>query len=466
MSVNQSETLLENTSNSANNTALNAPVKKAFFAYLFPSICATLTTSIYVLFDTIMIGWYEGDMGILALNIVLPMYSLTMAIGVLFGIGGGVRYSVAIGKGETENARKIFTAAFSGVILCVVTVLVLSNVFFMPLMRMLGANENSMRLVAGYGRYVTLGVPVFSIAMFLQAFIRNDRNPRLAMIAVICGGVTNVVLDYVFVFPLNMGMNGAALATVISYALNCLILCTHFLRKKSGLKFCFKFKPKLIVACAGGGISSFIAELSGGLVIFAFNLSLLKYIGETGVVVYGVISNVSVIALSLFNGVAQACQPIVSASYGASKHDRIRAVVRLGLIAAAIMGVLVCLMGEISPVFLVKMFNKAPSQAVLNLAPMATRIYFCAMPLMTFSIFYIVYFQSVVRAKSAFVISLLRGAVLPVLGVLLLPLFFGGNSVWFVMPIAEAIAVGVAVYLNVTERNRLKRMANISKNIL
>lgn len=442
--------------------SVHTPVKRAFFAYLFPGILSTLATSIYTLFDTIMIGQYEGDPGILALNIVLPVYSLAFAVGVLFGIGGGVRFSVAVSKGETETAKRVFTAALCGMLAVIALLTVLQNVLFTPFMRLLGADESSLPLVASYGRYATLGAPIFAYCIFMQNFVRNDRNPRLTMIAVVVGGITNILLDYIFVFPLRMGMMGAALATVVSYALNAMILSTHFFRKDCGLRLRFGFSLGLVFRIAGGGISGFIAELSGGIVIFAFNLQLLQYLGNAGVVVYGVISNVLFVAMSLFNGVAQACQPIISTNYGAEREDRVRSVTRMGLAAAALFGVVMLLLTQISPNFLVRLFTKEPSQAVLQMAPTAVRIYYSTVILMGLSIFFVLYFQSVMRARAAFVVSLLRGILLPVAAVLLLPLCFGAAAVWFAVPVAEVAACTVAVVLYCLRLRAIQKKALLS----
>lgn len=444
----------------------NIPIKKAFFAFLVPSMFATLTNSIYTLADTIMIGQYEGDAGLYALNIILPLYSFLMGLGVLFGVGGGVLYSVALGRGEKERAKKIFTSSLISVLAITVVSMVMLNVFFYPIINAMGAEGGSVELISSYGRYVTLGAPLFVYAMFMQAFVRNDNNPRLAMIAVISGGVLNILLDYIFVFPLDMGMDGAALATLIGYAVNCLILSTHFFRKKCGLKLCRSFSIKTGAEVALSGFPSFIAEIAAGIVILTFNIQLLKYIGSTGVVVYGVISNVAIVGMSLFNGVAQACQPIISANYGANRHDRIKKVTKMGIISAILLGIFLCLIAETLPLPLLNLFSSNPSQAVIDLTPLAVRTYFSGILFNSLNIFFIIYYQSTVKSKTAFALSLMRGVVLSVTFVLVFPLIFGGNAIFAVMPATEILTfiVAVTIFVSAALKEKRKNQSNLLKS--
>lgn len=415
-------------------------IKKLFFSYLMPSIGACVATSIYVLADTIMIGQYEGDLGLVALNIILPIFSMLMGVGLLFGVGGGVLYSYCQGRGETEKARSYFTIGF--IFMEVISFILMAAVlvFFKPFMRLLGASELVMPLVEQYGYVIAWGLPLFSTAMFLQAFLRNDKNPKLAMIATITSGVINIVFDYLLVFTFNMGMIGAAIATVISYAINIMIVCLHFLGKNNGLKFTKKMVFKQSGEIAANGLPSFVIEIAGGIMIFILNRQIITYIGEYGVVVYGVISNVAIVALSLFNGVAQGSQPLIAVNFGANQPERVKSVLKLGLITTTIVGILLFILGEINPNFIVRLFSSNPDQNVLTLAPKAVRVYFSVFLLMNYNIFFSTFFQSCLRPKLAFVASILRGLVLGTLFAFILPLIFP-FGIWLAIPLAEALTL-------------------------
>ena len=190
---------------------MEKPVNGLFFRYLIPSIMGTMVTSIYVLADTIMIGKGLGSVAMAALNIALPIYNIFFGLGLLFGVGGSVLMSIYRGRGEKEKADAYFTAAFL-MNLAVWLILQLFCVLFMEdLAWILGGTEETMPYIMEYIPYIIWGMGAYFFSSFLQTFVRNDGAPNLAMNAVIAGGVTNIVLDYVFIFPMDMGMAGARL---------------------------------------------------------------------------------------------------------------------------------------------------------------------------------------------------------------------------------------------------------------
>ena len=201
--------------------------KKVFYHYLIPSICSTLVTSIYILVDTLIIGQGVGSDGISALNIFLPFFSIYNGIGLMFGLGGGILISIEDGIGNKKKADSYFNSAFIGVIIIGIIFTLLTNIFLKDLAYFLGANENSIDLVMEYGRCISLFIPTFIASNFLSPIVRNKKSPKLAMMSVLIGAGLNIILDYIFVFPMNMGMVGAALATVIGSLTTSLVLLTH-----------------------------------------------------------------------------------------------------------------------------------------------------------------------------------------------------------------------------------------------
>lgn len=416
---------------------VNDNIIKLFLKYLVPSICATLVTSIYVLADTIIIGKGVGADGIVALNIILPLFSFYFGTGYLFGIGGSVLMSVANGLEDKKQANTYFTTSLVCAALFAIMYLIVCNVWFYPMVYRLGANTSNITLVSQYGRIIVNGLPLFIFTALIQAFIRNDKNPKLAMIAVVTGGILNVILDYFFVFPFKMGIEGAALATLIGSATSLTIASTHFLSKNNTMAL-EKFNLKVAVEILKSGASSFLVDISSGIIVFVFNMQLLSYIGDIGVLVYGIISNCAIVAMSLFNGVAQAAQPIISVNFGAKKIDRILEVRRFGGMVAAFIGVLLFLFGFLMPQALIGIFVK-PTQQLLCLGTNAIRVYFTAFLLMHFNIFHSTYLQCIMKPIHSLMITLLRGLVLSIALVYILPVLFGVNGIWYVMPMTEGI---------------------------
>lgn len=306
------------------NRLLEDPVRSVFLSYLVPSVSATLVTSIYILADTMMIGRGIGSVGIAALNILLPLYSTFFGFGMMCGIGGSVLFGFSRGKGNEREARGYFTTGLLMALVFAALSLTLCNVFFDPLLKLLGVTPAMHDHAVAYGRVLVTVSPMCIMSSFLQAFVRNDGAPKLAMAGVISGGVTNVILDYVFIFIMKWGMGGAMLATATGTTLTVLILSSHFLSKENHLKPIWNVSLKKVLEIFGNGLASFILEVSNGFVTLLFNRQLLAYVGDLGVVVYGIISNTALVVISISNGMAQAVQPLLSANYGAGKKDRVR----------------------------------------------------------------------------------------------------------------------------------------------
>lgn len=425
---------------------LEDPVEKLFFKYLVPSISATLVTSIYILADTVMIGRGVGPMGIAALNLILPLFSLYFGTGMLFGVGGGVFLSISKGRGDERAAREYFTMALLCAAVLSTVYLAGCHLFFDSLTGLLGKNEAMEELVDSYGRILVSGAPVFVFSSFLQAFVRNDKGPRLAMTAVITGGISNVVMDYIFIFPLDMGMAGGALATVCGSTLSVLILLLHFFSPHNTLKPVRTFQPKKIWEIFVNGIPSFLIELSNGIVVFLFNRQLLAYVGNVGVIVYGIMSNSTLVVSSIGNGIAQAAQPLMATNFGAGRRERVAKTRQLGEITAGCFGLLFLLVGVAFPQMVVDIFIK-PTREILYMAVPAVRIYFISYLAAGLNILICTYFQSTMRSVYAMIICLLRGIVLNGILVMILPRMFGVDGIWVTIVAAEFTALFVCVWL-------------------
>lgn len=424
---------------------LESPVRRVFLSYLAPAVSATLVTSIYILADTMMIGRGIGASGIAALNILLPLYSVYYGLGMMCGIGGSVLFGFSRGRGEEKQARGYFTTALVMAVILAVLCLVVGHVFFTPLLDFLGNTPAMNEYAVPYAAVLVKAAPAFIMSSFLQAFVRNDGAPKLAMAGVISGGITNVILDYVFIFLLDGGMGGAVLATAMGTTLTVLILASHFLSKENHLKLSKDVSVKQAAAIAGTGLSSFILEVSGGIVMFFFNRQLLFYVGEIGVVVYGIISNTALVVTSISNGIAQAVQPLISTNFGAGKTERIREARKLGVLAGAAAGVIFTSIGIFLPVQLSYLFLE-PSPEVLSMAVPAIRLYFIGFLVSEWNIIGGTYFQSVVQPKKSLLITLLRGIVLNSILVFLLPAVFGVDGIWLTVTVSEFLTAAVVFW--------------------
>lgn len=428
------------------NTLLTEPVSKIFFRYLIPAIMANMVTSIYILADTIIIGKGIGIDAMAALNIVLPLFNIFFGNGLLFGVGGSVLMSIARGRGDIQAGKCYFTVAtILNAITCILYTVVLF-VFTVPIAKFLGATDATMPYVLEYVPYVIAGLSAFSFSSFLQTFVRNDGAPKLAMAAVITGGVLNVILDIIFVFPLKMGMAGASIASVLGSATTVVILLFHFRSKSNGLHFSLEgFSFSYVKRIFANGFTSFLVEITSGIVMFVFNISLLEVAGDIGVSMYGVICNTAIIVTCLCNGINQAAQPIISTNHGAGLHDRIATVRKLGLRTAFIICSVPAIIGLIIPNLFTYIFLN-PNEEILALSPTAIRIYFIGFFVTGINMFIVGYFQSTVKPQISLLLSLLRGCVLSILFVTILAPIFGVNGIWASVPLGEFVTLLIALY--------------------
>lgn len=421
-------------------------VSKLFFRYLVPSICGTMVTSIYVLADTIIIGKGIGIDAMAALNIALPLFNIFFGTGLLFGVGGSVLMSIARGRGDTETGNHYFsTSVLLNAFTCL-CYMILFLTFMKPIARFLGATDVTMPYIMEYVPYITWGLGFFSFSSFLQTFVRNDGAPKLSMIAVVSGGVLNVILDIVFVFPLHMGMAGASIASVLGSMLTTIILLFHFRSASNNLHFSLRgFSFSFVKRIFQNGFTSFFVEVSSGIVMFVFNLQILKYIGDIGVSMYGVITNTAIIVTCLCNGINQASQPIISVNQGAGLHGRISDVRRLGMRTAFLICSVPALLGLAMPDLFTYIFLH-PNAEILALSSSAVRIYFAGFFVTGLNMFIIGYFQASVKPQISLLLCLSRGCVLSILFVYLLPPLFGINGIWAAVPLAEFFTLAMAFY--------------------
>ena len=440
------------------NNLLTESVSKIFFRYLIPAILANMVTSIYILADTIIIGKGIGTLAMAALNIILPLFNIFFGVGLLFGVGGSVLMSIARGRGDEQLGKCYFTLA---VILNAVTCLALTVllwIFMEPIARFLGATDATMPYIMDYAPYVIGGLSAFAFSSLLQTFVRNDGAPKLAMIAVISGGVLNVILDIIFVFPLQMEMAGAAIASVIGSLCTVFILLLHFLSKANGLKFSLKaFSFSCIGRVFQNGFTSFLVEVTAGIVMFIFNVEILEYAGDNGVSMYGVICNTAIIVTCLCNGINQAAQPILSTNYGAGFGERIRQVRKLGMTTALVICSIPAILGLVLPNMFTYIFLN-PNEEILVMSPTAIRIYFIGFFVMGINMFAVGYFQSTAKPKLSLLICLLRGCVLSIIFVTILAPIFGINGIWASVPLAEFVTLLISIYFLVGKSMRQTNM--------
>lgn len=423
-------------------------LREIFTHYLIPSIASMFSLSLYILADTFFIARGVGSLGLTALNIIIPAYSVLNATGLLLGIGAGVVFSVARGAGDLRRANQVYNTAFWAAIGIGILYVIAGRCFSREIAAMLGASPQTIGYSVDYLRMVFGFGPFFLLNNTLGALVRNDNNPRLGMASMIANSLSNVILDSIFILKFRWGMWGAALATGLSPVFGLCILSLHWIRRRNSfhLERCLP-NLRLLTGIIRGGSANFIIEAGNGVVILLFNYTLIRLSGDIGVAAYGIVTNIALVISYLFTGIGQGMQPVVSLRHGQGRPEDCRTVLYLALKISAVLGVLSFLTGMLLPDRLTALFNSENNTQLAAITIPAIRIYFFSFLLMGLNICCASYFQSTLQAKNAAVISLLRGFGLVILGVLTLPRLLGLTGIWLISPLAELCTAILCLYM-------------------
>ena len=420
---------------------------KQFFKYVSQNIFGLLGTSCYILADTYFIAQAAGTDGVTLLNLCLPIYNLIFAFGSMIGLGAATRYAILRAQGDARAQRYFSNAIFSVCILAVPFMLV---GIFRPdgLLRLMGGDADIVALGMNYARIFLMFTPFFMCNYVVASFVRNDGDPSLAMVATLGGSLFNVVFDYIFIFPMGLGLPGAALATAISPILSIAVCSAHFIKKSNTITFVRKAPSvRLLAQSCQLGISGFVGELSSGVTTTVFNFLLLRLAGNVAVAAYGVVANFALVATAIFNGVAQGAQPLVSQCYGKNEMAGARKLLLLGCGTA--LGLAALLYGVVFGYTdaLTALFNSENSALMAAFAHSGMRIYFVGYFFAGCNIVAAGYLGAVNRPAEASITSLCRGMVAIVVCSLVLSALFGMNGVWAAFPVSEAITLALTVFL-------------------
>lgn len=423
---------------------LTSSTKTLYRKYLTASLGSALVITIYSFVDTIAVGQSEGPAGTAAMAVITPIFGILVFFGILFGIGGSVLMNNAKGEGNEEKGNAYFTTALILVVGFTVVTWVLFARFSKPILFFFGATQGTLPLVMRYVQWLIRCWPIFIFSTFIGAFVRNDNAPGLVMAGVISGGCFNIFGDWFFVFPLGMGMEGAAIATVLGTTLQCLIICSHLFRKCCGLKLAKPFRMgKAIRKIFVIGIGASLLDLGTVVLSTITNNQILRYGSEVELAIYGVMTTIAALVQAMYCGVGQAIQPLVSANFGGRQYGRVRQFLKMSVVTVLIMGVLFMVLAEGLPVPIVQLFMDA-TPVVLAAAPSSMRLYSLLYLFLGFTVLSTYYLQSVMRDRASMAIGILRSLVVSGLLLYLLPLFWGINGVWLALPISECIVTVVA----------------------
>lgn len=431
-----------------------APIAQTFHRYLIPAIAGMLIKCVFIFIDTLFIGRLVGSDALGAVSLVIPYFSVFTAIAMMFGIGGATWMSIEMGKRNLEKGQEIFSQTLT-LSLFVFTLLSVVCWFTLDVILVtMGAEGPIYDLSREYMVYLLPFLTCYSMVWVLSSFIRNDRNPKLAMIAMVSGALVNIIFDTVFIWWLDMGVGGAALATGLSQCVMIAILLSHFYSNNARhtlvLRLARMSRETCLKVCQIGTPSFFI-ELALTITIVVFNVVLLNYYGEDYLIAYSLSLNLGVFALFILLGISQACQPLISYNHGAGSSKRVQQSLHLAVKYGVLTGLILATLALLFSTQMVQWFIVDDSQ-LINLSSDAVRWYFLAAPIMAINIIISTYFQALAKPRQSSVLSLLRGLVFVLIALFVLPAIWGSAAIWWSFVFAETMTVGFSIYYF----NRLK----------
>ena len=429
---------------------------KKFAGYSFLSVLGTLGVSCYILADTFFISKGLGTNGLAALNIAIPVYSFIHGSGLMFGMGGGTKFSICKSEGDRHQTNIIFTNTVYLSLITGILFAVIGLFFSRRLSLLLGADSDILAMTDIYLKWLLLFAPAFIMNDVLLCFVRNDNNPMLATVAMLIGSFSNIILDYIFIFPMDMGIFGAVFATGLSPVISILIMSLHWLKRKNSFSLT-KSRLYLKIVCQDFslGFPSLIGQVASAVSIIVFNILILNIEGNTGIAAFGVITNISLVVVGIYTGISQGVQPLISDSYGRGDRKSIRLGLGYSMITMFIVSLVLYFIIFVFADSITGIFNSENNLRLQEISVTGLKIYFSSVIFVGYNTIISVFFTSTEKAVPAHILSLLRGLILIIPMAFLLSALWKMTGIWLTYPFTECIVavLGFIIYRR-TERER------------
>ena len=437
-------------------------IGKLLLKYSIPAIIGMLVNALYNIVDRMFIGRIPevGSLALTGVGITMPIMSILLAFGMLIGIGSTANISLNLGRGKKDVAEKLIGSAVTLSLIVGIAITAIGLIFINPILNIFGASSNTLFYAKEYITVILVGSTFNILSFALNSTVRADGNPKMASFTMIVGCLTNVVLDYVFVFMFNMGIKGAAFATVISQALTFFIILYYYTKGKSNLKLKIpnlKLQKSLIMMTFAIGIAPFATQIANSLVQVVANNALKTYGNDLAIGAMTVISSLNMVFMMPIFGINQGCQPIIGFNYGARKFERAKKTFIYATIAATIICSIGGILIQLFPQLAISIFNN--DAELTGLAVKGLRIYLLMMPIVGINIVATSYYQSVGKAKMSMFVSLLRQVILLIPFTLILPTFMGLDGVWAAGACADLLSVVITIILIAKEFKSLNKLA-------
>ena len=423
-------------------------VGKLLLEYSIPAIIGMTLTSLYNIIDSVFIGHGVGAMAISGLAISFPLMNLLVAFCTLVGVGGATISSIRLGQKDTDGAEKVLGNV---TVLCVINSIFYGGITLLFLDRILfffGASHDTLPYARDFMQIILIGSPVTYVMIGLNNIMRATGYPRKAMLSSMLTVGCNIILAPIFIFVLNWGIRGAALATICSQFIGMLWVLYHFYSPKTYIRFqrhSMRLKQHIIANIFAIGMSPFVMNVCACCIVIFINNRLLNYGGDMAIGAFGILNRIQMLFIMIVMGITMGMQPITGYNYGAQHFDRVKRTLKLGITAGCIITTLGFIIGELFPGIFVGMFTD--NHELTDEATLALRIGILSFPVVGAQIVITQFFQSIGKARISIFLSLSRQLLFLLPGLAFLPPFYGVEGVWFSMPLSDALAFAVAALM-------------------
>lgn len=420
-------------------------VSRLLLQYAIPAVVGMMVNALYNIVDRIFIGQGVGALAIAGLTLTFPILLFLQAFGMLIGAGAATRVSIHLGRRANEMAEKVLGNAFTLTFIITLLTVVPCMIWMDDLLLAFGGSEQTIPYAKDYLLIVVPGTILTSLSFGFNAVMRASGYPKKAMFTMLIGAVVNVILDPIFIFWLDMGIKGAAIATIISMLISTLFVMNHFIQKDSIVRFrkgIFKLEWHVVWNIITIGVSPFAMQLAGSLVVVIQNYALKSHGGDLALGANGIITSVGMLLVMLIIGIAQGMQPIVGFNYGAGQHKRVQETLRLVIITSTIIMGIGCVTSLLFPKVIAQAFTNDPE--LIDVTANGLRISLLVFVVVGSQISISQFFQSIGVAWKAMFLSLSRQCLFLIPALLTFPQIWGLNGVWYASPFSDFIAAVTA----------------------
>lgn len=416
-----------------------------FLRFLFPSIISMITLSFYTTVDGFFVSRFVGANALAAINIIVPLTCVFYGIALMLASGAGALIAIKLGEQKKKEADSLFSFTLLALFAIGLILTFFCLFFFNPILKLLGSTDILMPYTRTYGFLTALMTIPMMFKLFLEHFARIDGNPSLAFFMSTSGLFFNIIFDYLFIAPMDLGILGAALGTFLSILLSEAIGIVYFLSKRSNLRLTKPLADGIffVRSCINGS-SQMLIELSTGIITFLFNISILKYQGEIGIAAVSILMFIYYFLVAIYMGVSVGASPIISYSYGAKNDWRTRLVLRHSYISLAWMSIVIFLLSLTGREFMIKIFTE--DTAVIQVAKNGMFLFSWCFLFTGINIFISTLFTSIGNGRIAGILSLFRCLIFASAAIIMLPKMIGEAGIWIAVPVAEFLTLFLSAY--------------------